>query len=328
MSAVLNLESLKPAAREMAWRDAVCETFVKLDCHHVNVAPQYSQVHGRLSASIIGNLHVARVSGSAQTVIRTNQFAAQANEAFVLVSIQLHGSTIIEQEGLSAQLTPGSIGLYDTARAYQLTMPKDFDQIVLHLPRDMFEREFPGGLGCVARKVAATNPYVQAIAALAPQLSAIALGTNSVLTQRTAQTTIDLLALTLGSLIQNDTHQLDSHLPRSSISAEAIYLRCIDIIHTHLCDEDLSPAKIALLAHLSLRRLQEVFKLHGTTPSESIWDLRLEFAQQLLVSPQCQQDSVTTLAYRAGFNDVAHFSRRFRQRYHVSPSEFRSKARQ
>jgi AraC-like DNA-binding protein len=43
----------------------------------------------------------------------------------------------------------------------------------------------------------------------------------------------------------------------------------------------------------------------------------------LLSDPRARHLSVSTIAYRTGFSHPAHFSRAFRRRFGVSPSEIR-----
>ncbi len=319
MSASLRLETLAPACRMQAWKDAVCDTFVKLECEHLSNTP----VHGRLNSTVIGDLHVARVIGSPQRVSRTRQLALQSNEAFVLVSVQLKGVTILEQGGSVATLTPGSIGFYDTARPYQLTLPKDFDQIVLHLPRDLFERECPGGLNFMALKLAASNPFVNALSAMSPKLTSLHPGSDSQLANKTALTAINLLALSLDSLQANQSGSLTAQASKSVHQSEIVFLRCLDAIRKRLTEPELTPNDIARDLRISLRRLQEIFQENQTTVSDCIWDLRLEFARTLLCESQYQDISITSLAFRAGFNDPAHFSRRFKQKFKMTPRDYR-----
>lgn len=320
MSTVLSINELATPRRAAAWRDAVCDTFVRLECTPERHAP----MHGRIEAGTLGNLHVARVQSSPQFVERTRERAAQADEAFVLLSVQLRGRTIVRQGSSEAVLTPGSIAFYDTTRPYTLTLPGDFDQVVLHLPRQTLEAKAGRGLDHMAERLPASNPFAQAVMALAPQLLRIINLSQSALAERTAAAAVELISLALESLAESAPKGEESaSLPRGP-AADALVWRTRDLIGRQLDDTELSPTRLASQGHVSLRRLQEVFKSHGTTPSDCIWEMRLEFARGLLASPQQAQESVSTIAYRAGFSELAHFSRRFRQRYGVSPRDYRA----
>ena len=331
MTALLSIDTLPQPRREAAWRDAVCGTFVRLECTPERSAP----MHGRLEAGLLGDLHVTRVTSSPQQVERTRAGVAQDNQAFVLLSLQYRGRTVVRQGGNEAVLTPGCIAFYDTARPYTLSLPNDFDQIVLHLPRDMVSASVAHGLDHMAQKLSASNPFAQTIIALGPQLLAMMNTARPAMAARTAAATVELIALALESL---DTSSeiggeggADSALgamadsPKAtSAAADALAWRARDLIGRQLDDTALTPTRLACQMHVSLRRLQEVFQSQGTTLSDCIWDARLEFSRGLLAVAASRQESVSTIAMRAGFSDVAHFCRRFKQRYGMPPSEYRA----
>jgi AraC-like DNA-binding protein len=304
------------------WRDAVCNTFVRLECDPEQDAP----FHGQLQGGVLGELHVTRVQSSPQIVRRTRELAAQAEDAFILLSIQTRGRTLVEQGQTQALLTPGCIAFYDTEKPYRLTLPNDFDQIVLHLPKETLRQSAPDGLNHMAELINASNPFAQAIAALAPQLLRLATTGHSALAERTAAAAIELISLALASLgLPNEKTPLEPAytFKQPTAVSDALIWRTRDLISKQIDDTELSPTRLASQVNVSLRRLQEVFKAQGTTPSDCIWEMRLEFARGLLASSLHQNDSVSAVAYRAGFGDVAHFSRRFKQRFGLTPREFR-----
>jgi AraC-like DNA-binding protein len=322
MTALLSIDTLPQPRREAAWRDAVCDTFVRLECTPERSAP----MHGRLEAGVLGNLHVARVTSSPQHVERTRERAAQDDQAFVLLSLQYRGRTVVRQAGNEAVLTPGCIAFYDTARPYTLTLPNDFDQIVLHLPRDMVNASVPRGLDHMAQKLSASNPFAQTIIALGPQLLTMMNTARPSMAARTAAAAVELISLALDSLdnpLEAPAEAAES--PRSaSAVADALAWRARELIGHQLDDAGLTPSRLASQMHVSLRRLQEVFHGQGTTLTDCIWDARLEFARGLLALVTQRQESVSTIAMRSGFSDVAHFCRRFKQRYGLPPSEYRA----
>lgn len=329
MPAVLSIDNLPLAKREAAWRETVCDTFVRLECKPDPHAP----LHGRLEAGTVGALHIARVTASPQHVERTAIRAAQDDQAYVLMSVQLRGRTLVSQGKNEALLTPGCIAFYDTARPYTLSLPGDFDQIVVQLPRQTLADSVPRGLAHMAERLNASNPFAQAILALAPQLLRMVDSASHAMAARTAAAAQELISLALDSLDGNldaSTQALAPqpigklhHAAAQGPAADALAWRTRDLIGRQLDDTALTPRLLAAQLCVSLRRLQEVFQAQGTTLSDCIWDMRLEFARSLLAAPH-QAESVSTIAYRAGFLDAAHFSRRFKQRYGVPPSAYRS----
>ena len=80
--------------------------------------------------------------------------------------------------------------------------------------------------------------------------------------------------------------------------------------------------ELARVAALSRYHLSRTFRDTVGIPLRAyVRNLRLEHAQQMLTrSPEV---SVTKVARDAGFYDLPHFDKAFRERYGVSPSEFR-----
>jgi AraC-like DNA-binding protein len=328
MSASLVLNDLAQARRIGAWRDAVCDAFVRLECQPQEHLP----MRGSLQAGTLGDLHVARVACTPQRVRRTQTFANQAEDAFVLMSVQLRGITLVKQAGREAELTPGCVAFYDTARPYELDLPREFDQIVLHMPRAQLAERAPHALDNMAVRLAASDPFAQTVVALAPKLLQAVSQTRPDLAQRTAAVAKDLMALALESLSAESGSDSDwmpepfARGAQTSNAAEALLWRAKQLISQQLDDPALSPAKLAAQMNVSLRRLQEVFHAQDTTVSECIWALRLDCAHQALANTAHSGDSIGAIAYRAGFQDLAHFSRRFRTQFGLSPSEFRARS--
>jgi AraC-like DNA-binding protein len=57
-----------------------------------------------------------------------------------------------------------------------------------------------------------------------------------------------------------------------------------------------------------------------------IWRRRLEVAAKCLGDPDRVHAAIGDLAYRCGFSSQAHFSRRFKDRYGLSPRDYRHDA--
>ena len=94
-----------------------------------------------------------------------------------------------------------------------------------------------------------------------------------------------------------------------------------DIIHAHLF-ENLNLEDLAFFTGLSLSSFKRKFtSVFGTSPNKYIISKRLEKAQVLLKTSDLR---VSKIAYECGFNDVAYFSKAFKDNSNLSPSEYKS----
>jgi AraC-like DNA-binding protein len=313
---LLALETIAPERRLPAWKDAVCDTFVRLECEtdHNELA------HGRLEAGLLGPLHVARVASAPQTVTRTSELAKHSSEAFVLVSLQTRGRTVIEQSGRQAVLQPGMLGFYDTERPYRLRLPDAFDQIVLHVPRAHFASLPETWTDHTALAMGSANPYVAPLFALAPQLLALSETAAPTERERVAQIAADLMAL---ALAHGQGSGLEVAEPNTSLSAHAVWNQAHRVMQQQLHNHALTADAIAAGCRVSVRRLQEVFQHRGATVSDTLWSMRLEQAHIQLQQSALRHQSITAIAMNAGFSDTAHFCRRFKQRFGVTPTALR-----
>lgn len=89
-----------------------------------------------------------------------------------------------------------------------------------------------------------------------------------------------------------------------------------------------NPVSLQDLAYLSGKSLstfkREFQAAFQTSPLKWIRNRRLERAEQLVTETDL---SITDICYEVGFENITHFSKVFKLRFGISPSEFRQKAR-
>ena len=84
---------------------------------------------------------------------------------------------------------------------------------------------------------------------------------------------------------------------------------------------NLTTEELAGVCHMHPTHFIRAFKLRmAQTPHQYIADVRMEYARQLL---DRSDRSIIEIAEDAGFYDLAHFSRTFKQYYSMTPSQYR-----
>ena len=84
---------------------------------------------------------------------------------------------------------------------------------------------------------------------------------------------------------------------------------------------NLTTEELAGVCHMHPTHFIRAFKLRmAQTPHQYISDVRMEYARQLL---DRSDKSIIEIAEDAGFYDLAHFSRTFKQYYSMTPSQYR-----
>jgi AraC-like DNA-binding protein len=92
-------------------------------------------------------------------------------------------------------------------------------------------------------------------------------------------------------------------------------------IETNYADTALGADLIASKHNISTRYLFKIWSAQPQSLMETLMSMRLGAAERLLLAYPGM--TMATVAHRCGFVDASHFSRRFRQNYGQSPTEFR-----
>ncbi len=98
--------------------------------------------------------------------------------------------------------------------------------------------------------------------------------------------------------------------------------KSIEYMEEHFA-EDITIEALAKESNLSKFYFIRLFKeLTSMTPMEFLTNQRLEYAEQLLYN---EEKMITDISYHVGFNSVGYFTKKFKKKYKISPTEYRKK---
>ncbi|PBC78704.1 AraC-like DNA-binding protein [Streptomyces sp. TLI_235] len=142
--------------------------------------------------------------------------------------------------------------------------------------------------------------------------------------------TAELLARGITGLVAQacaDYMDRDPDSPRparsSGLARRAMLQRIKHFARSRLADPELKPEMLAQHHHISLRYLQKLFQDHGQSPASWIRDERLHRCCTELRDPRLAHLTIAMIGERSGLYGASHFSRLFRDRYGISPREYR-----
>ena len=124
---------------------------------------------------------------------------------------------------------------------------------------------------------------------------------------------------------QIEHHFLDLLLPKKTLEpfsdeVDEFVINCAKILRENAASSSFSVEMFSSLLEISPRQLQRRLRsLTGMSPFEIISEYRLRLACMLLVNEQMQ---VKDVAVKIGFSSPEAFSRRFSQKYGVTPSDY------
>jgi len=97
-------------------------------------------------------------------------------------------------------------------------------------------------------------------------------------------------------------------------------------VRSQLRDPALNVESVALKVGLSTRYIHRLFSTEAVPLMKWVWMERLENCYRDLSLGSLRNRSISEIAYHWGFNNPAHFSRAFRNRFGISPKNHRQRA--
>ncbi|UFZ06267.1 helix-turn-helix domain-containing protein [Bradyrhizobium ontarionense] len=302
-----------PGHRRLAlWQDIVCDVYVGLDC----TSDLGSAFRGSVTHANLGQAVCSEVCSGQQRVHRTRQRISRSDADFVLVALGQDGIGGVVQDGRDTVIRPGEFAIYDTTRPYELQFDTAFRQVVFKLPRDMLQRRIGPIEVVTAITFGADSPLPKLAHDFILQLCRNAELIGDEHADRLTDQAADLLAMALSERLSTQ------HLPASTHRAALLY-RLKAHIRARLPDPDLSLSEVARELGLSARYVNDLFSDEDTSFQRHVLSERLKQCQRDLASPALARRQVSEIAFSWGFNDLSHFGRVFRERFGVSPRQWR-----
>lgn len=289
-------------------------------CNPVRVSSTSAQPFcGNVTQRRIEGVQFSNFRGSGQVVLDRDQTLIAADaKRMVKVSLQLEGTTIVEQAGRRLRAEAGDLLIYDTAQAHRITHPVAFRIVVIQAPH--------ARVGVPDAVIASLAPgLVTGDDGLGRIISPFLAGLGSSL-ERLDQPTAAQLTDNAMDLLRA---LLAASMDANQIIADpgwALRQRIYDYIDAHLADPELTPAHLARASHVSIRKLHALFQDHGTTVNGYIRSRRLEKCYLTLCDPTQGQATVAAIGARWGFTDSSHFNRAFKHFYRETPGSVRRRA--
>lgn len=312
MAVTLNTDSAPPQQRIAVWQDIVCDVFVQLDCR----TDMRDSFRGAVSQSMVGPVACTLVESCRQRVFRTPARIAKAKEDFVLISLGVQGAGAVIQDGREAFVRPGVFALYDTTHPYELRFESDFSQQVFQIPRKLLHQRISSTDMLTATAFVPERPldrlaidFLSGVARVADQLGKEAAAQLS-------DQALDLVAMAMSEWLRSGS-------PNPSIHKSALLYRLKCHIRSQLRDPDFCLDGAAAALGISPRYVNALLAHERTSFRRYLLGQRLKRCQRDLSDPAQAHRHITEIAFGWGFNDLAHFSRVFKERYGVSPRDWR-----
>ena len=263
----------------------------------------------------LGIAAVIRTFSSAAVIERSpRHIRGSERHAALLMSVKsvvrvVHG-------GHDVQLEEGDLLLTDSAMPSRMTFGHDNTSLGLLLPYETLRRYLPDPEAMFGRRVTGGHGFGPLVGTMLRAIWAhVEQGLPPEYGPNLVKGLLEVIATTYAM-----EHRAD--ICGSSVAA-ARRAQIKRFIEGHLRDADLSANSVATGLGLSARYTRMVFTAEGEGIADYIKRRRLEECASQLRNALWQGRSITDTAFAWGFSSMAHFTRAFKERFAVTPTEYR-----
>ncbi|MGV9407882.1 helix-turn-helix domain-containing protein [Streptomyces sp. NPDC003667] len=271
--------------------------------------------HGCLQTSALGAVQVSVMAYHSFHCVRTAKLIRRADPECFQLAFMRSGRHVLEQSGNRTALRAGEMAVFDSSRPFETWA--DGESLLVQVPHTLL------GLP-VSRVHSLVSRPLPAAAGMGRLLGDFLVGVEREGTARTEQDALRLATVCLDLVTAVLAHHLEreSEVPAGS-RRRVLFLRVTAYIQRRLGDPGLSVESVAAAHHISARSLHRLFQQHGMSVGAWIRSQRMEHCRRELADPWRRHEPVAAIAARWGLLRPADFTRAFRTRYGVTPSDYR-----
>jgi acetamidase/formamidase/AraC-like DNA-binding protein len=301
-------ESYSTADRLAAWQDSLC--VLGLRSSFLKAAYGFHATAFRREAP--DGVIVARLASGPQTL---SPAPRGADLPLILMAPEEGGA--LKVGGTRHALCAGDVAVLPRQDAWEIAFNRGMHAVALSVETTAFHGRKLGSLSFGRPRIVRADGLA-AVLARSLEAAAESLETLTATEWTTLSQALAELLLTL--LHQPAGRHADAG---GTTTREALLHRIYQAIERWLDDPELTPARVAQAEGISERYLQKLFEGTGDNFTHYLRQRRLHRTRAELANPANASQSVSEIAFRCGFSDAAHFSRAFRERFDLSPREFR-----
>ncbi|ANL69821.1 AraC family transcriptional regulator protein (plasmid) [Rhizobium phaseoli] len=268
-------------------------------------------------SAMLGACRLTRLEADRHVVFGERVTAGPEYPDAIKLILQTAGSASIEQSGVQAPVAANALVIYDPRRPYVLTNSTPVRQLLLQMPRQALPQAAVERLAAPFTAHAGQDGMCGILLSLMESTMQEIGHLDEARRSSVGQTMIDFVRTMIGE-----------GRPQRLVAdpLDLLLARIKAFIACNIARPDLTVAMIARRMSCSVRYVYRAFEAERLTPSDYIWDLRLQLAAGKLREAGGHSGEISGIAFALGFSSSAHFSRAFRTRYAVSPSQWRKAA--
>lgn len=305
-------DQILPSQRSTHWNRVIAETYFPLHLTFRDAAG----FSGLLERRQMGNVSLSRLATGPLQYERRPTHISHTHEEEYLISVPRLSPIEFHQLGREVRCDPGGFVLERGDEPYRFAYGATNELSVLKISKRSLAEKVRDPDRFCARIIDARSGLSGPFTSMMQQLHSLPVGEGRA-AEVLGRQMVEVLALAL------DETAGDDQQVRSSVRAGHLR-RAEQVIRKHLSNPELSPEFVADACGISKRYLHELFGDTNQTVSQFIREERLVAARDTIRSSPAL--SMAEIAYRYGFCDQAQFSRLFKTKFGLAPSDWRKSA--
>lgn len=306
----------------VAYNNIECSAFPRdrrSECWETRVRDDYGvafKSKGPMKSGYMRSRALGRCSIHAISVPMAHRAARiEEDETVIFANIQINNEGARFCGRREFALKPGGLALYACSDLYHLDFDGASDFLTIGVPAGELARQMPNLAAHLEGPLDYDPALIKLLATTTAGLISVNRSQNQIVNDALDTALMNMLVAALKSGENQQAIQ-------GGFGAHATLQR----IRAHVCetldDPDLTPAKVADTMGITVGYLHKIFLASGTTLMKYVLSERLERCRTDIAQLE-KSRSLSQIAYSWGFNDASHFSRSFRNRFGVSPTEYR-----
>lgn len=309
--AVFKIDDALGAEKFDVWRESISCIFDVEASRDVRDGGFCAEV----DANMFGPVMLARTQTLQQRWTRSPAVMAKDGMDHYMIQLYEHGQMLWETERGSFEFPEHGLVVFDLAQEVSLET-NDFANVSLIIPREMLADQIKSENDQHLRILTSEEPMVRLLRDHMNSLKQLSTRMTAAQALEIAPATVGLAAACLSAAVSDAPNQQAG----VSIAQIAMIRRVID---ANLCDAELSPDWVARRAGVSRTKLYELFEDYGGI-ANYIRERRLRRALLALADKRARNRPIYDIALASGYTSDAGFSRAFRARYGMAPSDLRN----
>lgn len=299
------------------YQSAIASTYAPMVVAPASPGRRYSW---SVSGKRCGSLDLSHIIASGPIRAQIPHVAESPAASKIILSFVADGAFEFEQAGRHAVCGPQSLTLMDIAKPLEAAQHGPVDLLSVIIPRDFLRAYIPHVELACTNPIPATSGGAAVLRDLVKSSWRESRGMGSHETLVMPQVFASMIySVFVGA---NDRELSAGRSVKLTLFRDLIQ----HVIDHELRNPELGPVLIAERLNISKSYLFVIARKLNTSIQQWIIDRRLDACRAALQDPVCSSRTITDVAFSWGFKDAAHFSRRFSQRFGVSPKEYRRQA--